>query len=88
MQEEIFGPLFPILPYSDLTEPLAFINANPKPLALYIYARDQKVIDRILAQTASGGACVNMSILHFAHSNPPYTARVKRLVGLILRYFT
>lgn len=72
MQEEIFGPLLPILPYTDLGEVLTQINANPKPLALYVYAKDQPVIDRILAQTSSGGACVNISVLHFAHNNLPF----------------
>ena len=129
MQEEIFGPLLPIIPYTDLGKTIAYINDNPKPLALYIYSKSQPQIDRILAETSSGGACVNMSMLHFSHNNlpfggvnnsgvgsshgvfgfrafsheravlrdkmsvipmlfPPYTAKVRTLINLTMKYFT
>jgi len=72
MHEEIFGPVLPILPFRDLGSTIAFINAREKPLALYVYARDQAVIDEVLRETSSGGACVNMSVLQFSHSNLPF----------------
>ncbi|MDE8346958.1 MAG: aldehyde dehydrogenase family protein, partial [Acidocella sp.] len=72
MQEEIFGPLLPIVSYRDLGKAIGYINDNPKPLALYVYAGDQKQIDRVLQETSSGGACVNMSMLHFSHNNLPF----------------
>src|SRR4029079_9086269 len=63
MQEEIFGPLFPVLAYSDVDRVIAQINAGPKPLALYVYGRDRAQVDHVLRNTSSGGACVNHCIL-------------------------
>ena len=72
MQEEIFGPVLPILTYRDLAEPVAAINARPKPLALYIYAKDRARIERILQETSAGGSCINASTLQFVHENLPF----------------
>lgn len=72
MQEEIFGPVLPVLPYRDLAEPIAAINRRPKPLALYIFAKDQDRIRRILQETSAGGSCVNATMLQFAHENLPF----------------
>ena len=72
MEEEIFGPLLPILGYSHLDKVIADINARPKPLALYIWSRNQKEIDLVLARTSSGGACVNHCVMHFAHGELPF----------------
>jgi coniferyl-aldehyde dehydrogenase len=59
MQEEIFGPILPIVPYDDLDEALARINAGERPLGLYVFGEDQSLIDRVLAETTSGGVAVN-----------------------------
>ncbi len=59
MQEEIFGPLLPVVPYDDLDEAVASINAGERPLALYLFGDDEALTDRLLAQTHSGGASVN-----------------------------
>ena len=72
MQEEIFGPVLPVLAYLDLAGPLAAINARPKPLALYIYAKDQARANRVLQETSAGGSCINASNLQFAHDNLPF----------------
>ena len=72
LQEEIFGPLLPVLPYSDLQEVIARINAGPKPLALYVWSHDQKHIDSLIANTSSGGMCVNHCMVHVAHANLPF----------------
>jgi aldehyde dehydrogenase (NAD+) len=72
MQEEIFGPVLPVLAYNDLAEPIAAINARPKPLALYVYAKDRAPADRVLRETSAGGTCVNASLLQFGHDNLPY----------------
>ncbi len=72
LQEEIFGPLLPIIGYTDIKQVIASINAQPKPLALYIYSRDNSSIKQVLEQTTSGGACVNHCLLHFAHGNLPF----------------
>ncbi len=72
MQEEIFGPVLPILSYRELDEPLAAINARPKPLALYVFAKDRERVRRVLQETSAGGSCVNAAIMHFAHDNLPF----------------
>lgn len=129
LREEIFGPVLPVLSYRDLAEPIAAINARPKPLALYVYAKDRAMIDRVLRETSAGGTCVNASMLQFSHDNlpfggiglsgignyhgfygfrafsheravledkfsvvpwlyPPYTPRVKKMIGWALRWLT
>ncbi len=72
MQEEIFGPLLPIIEFTDPDEVIAQINSNPKPLALYVYSSDEKRINQILAQTSSGGACVNQCMMHNVQGNLPF----------------
>ena len=72
MQEEIFGPLLPVLTFSALDSVLDHINSQPKPLALYFYSRDREAIDRVLTETSAGGTCINQSVIHFAHPNLPF----------------
>ncbi len=72
MEEEIFGPVLPILGFSRLEEVIAEINARPKPLALYVYSRDREEVAQVLQRTSSGGACVNMCVMHFAHGGLPF----------------
>ncbi len=72
LQEEIFGPLLPILEYSDVQDVVAHVNAHPKPLALYVYSSDDKRIGRLIAQTSSGGVCVNQCMMHYAQGNLPF----------------
>ena len=72
MQEEIFGPLLPIIPYDDIDEVIARINDAPKPLALYIWARDAGLSDRIIERTSAGGTCINHVAAQFLHHNLPF----------------
>jgi aldehyde dehydrogenase (NAD+) len=72
MDEEIFGPLLPIIGFSNLDEVIARVNAGPKPLALYIYSQTNANIDKVLTQTVSGGACVNHALMQFLHGNLPF----------------
>ena len=72
LEEEIFGPVLPILSFTDLDRVIASINAAPKPLALYIYSQNNEHVQRVLQQTASGGACVNHSLVHFLHGRLPF----------------
>jgi aldehyde dehydrogenase (NAD+) len=72
MHEEIFGPLMPLLTYTDVDEVIADINGRPKPLALYVYAKDNRVIDRVIDNTSSGGACINTAIMQYMHGNLPF----------------
>lgn len=71
-QEEIFGPLLPLISYDDPATPIAEINAGPKPLALYLFTRDRALIERVRCETSSGGMGVNLSVVQFAHPNLPF----------------
>jgi coniferyl-aldehyde dehydrogenase len=66
MQEEVFGPILPVIPYDDLAAALAEINAGERPLALYVYSKDAEIAERVLQQTTSGGACINICALQGA----------------------
>ena len=68
MQEEIFGPLLPILPYDDLDEVITFIQAQERPLALYLFTSRKAVEQRILHTLSFGGGCINDTIIHLATS--------------------
>lgn len=72
MQEEIFGPILPVLPYRTLEDALAFVNARPKPLALYYFDGDRRRVDRVLAGTLSGGVTVNDCVYHLGQHNLPF----------------
>ena len=72
LEEEIFGPLLPVMGYSNLDEVIASINAGQKPLALYIYSRNNANINKVLTNTVSGGACVNHALMQFLHGNLPF----------------
>lgn len=66
MQEEIFGPLLPVLPYQTLNEAVAFVEAREKPLALYLFTTNKETEKRVLNRLAFGGACVNDTISHIS----------------------
>ena len=72
MDEEIFGPLLPVISYSNLDEVITRINEGHKPLALYIYSRNNANIDKVLRKTVSGGVCVNHALIQFLHGNLPF----------------
>ena len=72
MQEEIFGPILPVLPYESLSQAIAYINARPRPLALYWFGTDNAARDTVLLQTVSGGVTVNDTLMHIAHENLPF----------------
>ena len=71
MQEEIFGPLLPIMGYKDAAEPIAYINRHDRPLALYWFGKDDAARDEVLARTVSGGVTVNDCLFHFTQINQP-----------------
>jgi coniferyl-aldehyde dehydrogenase len=71
MQEEIFGPLLPVIGYREAAEPIAHINAHDRPLALYWFGKDNAARDEVLARTVSGGVTVNDCLFHFAQINQP-----------------
>ncbi|TWB06530.1 coniferyl aldehyde dehydrogenase [Bradyrhizobium stylosanthis] len=71
MQEEIFGPVLPVLGYRDANEAIAFVNRRDRPLALYWFGKDRTARDAVLARTISGGVTVNDCLFHFAQINQP-----------------
>ncbi|MBX3520863.1 MAG: aldehyde dehydrogenase family protein [Xanthobacteraceae bacterium] len=71
-REEIFGPILPVIAFDDIEHVIAQINARPKPLSLYIFDRNNAFADRVLASTTSGGAGVNLTMLHFTHPDLPF----------------
>ncbi len=72
MQEEIFGPILPVITYGDLNEALALISSKAKPLALYLMSDDVKLQDYIKRSMYSGGMCINDSIFHIAADDAPF----------------
>ena len=72
MQEEIFGPVLPVVAYRNLDDAIARINAGDRPLALYVFSDRKAVVDRVLSSTTSGSAVVNDTILQFAQDDMPF----------------
>lgn len=72
MQEEIFGPLLPLLPYGDIEGAIAFINRRPRPLGLYYFGHDAGEERRLLDGTVSGGVTINDTLWHVAHETLPF----------------
>ena len=72
MQEEIFGPILPILDYSNLEDAIAFINQRPKPLALYLFSNNRSKQERVLEATSSGGVCINDTIFQVGVIDLPF----------------
>jgi coniferyl-aldehyde dehydrogenase len=72
MQEEIFGPVLPIVPYDTVDEAIAYVNARPRPLALYYFDVDARRADDVLARTISGTAAINDVVVQLAQDNLPF----------------
>ncbi len=72
MQEEIFGPILPVIGYRELADAIAFVNARPRPLALYPFTRDPAQLDAVLARTVSGGVSINSALLHCIQDDLPF----------------
>lgn len=72
MQEEIFGPLMPLLSYRNFDEVFTHIANGPRPLALYVFAKSRRTQELILAKTNSGGVCVNDTLLHLGNHHLPF----------------
>lgn len=72
MEEEIFGPLFPIIEFKEVTDIIKYINSNPKPLALYLFTNNKKIQKMILRDVPFGGGCINDTIMHIASHYMPF----------------
>ncbi len=72
MQEEIFGPILPIIPYDDLNECISYITSHPRPLALYLFTERRDREKQILERCSFGGGCINDTIIHLANPELPF----------------
>ncbi|KAF7724787.1 aldehyde dehydrogenase 3, member A2 [Apophysomyces ossiformis] len=66
MGEEIFGPILPVIGYNELEEAIGMVNQNPPPLVLYVFSRKQRLADKVVNHTQSGGVCINDCLMHQA----------------------
>ena len=69
MQQEIFGPVLPVLPYEKLDDCIDFIRSRPKPLALYIFSENKMNQEKVLTSCSFGGGCINDTVIHLASSH-------------------
>jgi len=72
MQEEVFGPVLPVVAYDDVAQACRFIGARPHPLALYLFSHDKMTTERVLASTQSGGVAINDTLLHCVQEELPF----------------
>jgi coniferyl-aldehyde dehydrogenase len=72
MQQEIFGPILPIIAYREMDDAIAYVNARSRPLALYLFSDDRGTVERVLARTTSGNVSVNDTLLHYAQDDLPF----------------
>jgi coniferyl-aldehyde dehydrogenase len=72
MQQEIFGPILPIISYKELGDAIAYVNAHARPLALYIFSGHRSTIAQVLARTTSGNVTVNDTLLHYVQDDLPF----------------
>jgi aldehyde dehydrogenase (NAD+) len=81
MQEEIFGPLLPVVRYQTLEEALSIINARPAPLSLYVFSERADTVDAVLDRTTAGSTCINEGFLHFVNPNLPFGGKGESGIG-------
>ncbi len=72
MQEEIFGPILPIVPFKSVEQVTYLVNGKPKPLALYIFSNRKIFQKKILSETSAGSVGINECVLQFTHPNLPF----------------
>jgi len=72
MQEEIFGPVLPVITIDSMDEAISIVNERPKPLSLYLFTRSRKTKLKVLTETSSGGGCVNDTLMHAANGHFPF----------------
>jgi len=72
MQEEIFGPILPLMTYDSIEEAIAYVNSKEKPLALYIYSKNKKRIKQIIENTRAGTTCINNNVVQYSNHHLPF----------------
>ena len=97
MQEEIFGPILPILTMDTLEEMIAFVRSDEKPLALYLFTESKPAQREVLRRLSFGGGCINDTVVHLATTHMgfggvdppfryhPYTEKKERLIRFFLK---
>ncbi len=72
LQEEIFGPILPIKTYKTIDEAVNYINSKEKPLALYIYSKNKRVVKQVIDNTRAGSTCINNNVVQYSNHNLPF----------------
>jgi aldehyde dehydrogenase (NAD+) len=72
MEEEIFGPVLPMVSYDKPEEVIAIINGKPKPLGMYVFSNNKRFREKVITQTSAGAVCVNDCVLQFTHPHLPF----------------
>jgi len=72
MQEEVFGPVLPVIPLKNMDDGIRFVKERERPLALYVFSQDKRFQERVLHECESGGACVNTAFEHLANKEAPF----------------
>lgn len=72
MKEEIFGPILPVMSYGAIDEAIGYVNAHPRPLALYLFEKNRATIDKVMHNTVAGGVSINDTLLHIAQDDLPF----------------
>jgi aldehyde dehydrogenase (NAD+) len=72
MEDEVFGPVLPVMTFDDIGEVIRFVNSRFRPLALYYFGRNESVQARIVREVSFGGGCINDTVLHFSNPNLPF----------------
>jgi aldehyde dehydrogenase (NAD+) len=87
LEEEIFGPVLPVLTFKNKEEVIRYVNEKPKPLALYIFSQKKAFREYILTNTSAGGVCINECVLQFTHPNLPFGGVNNSGIGKSHGYF-
>ncbi len=72
MQEEIFGPILPMLVYDDLAEVISLLNSRPKPLALYVFSNQSQICQKVIKEVSFGAGCINDTVIQFSNAHLPF----------------
>jgi aldehyde dehydrogenase (NAD+) len=72
MQDEIFGPILPVIAFTKLEDAIKMVKERPKPLSCYIYSKNRKTIDKLLNEISFGGGAINDSLMHLSNNNLPF----------------
>ncbi|WP_418510639.1 aldehyde dehydrogenase family protein [Corallibacter sp.] len=87
LQEEIFGPILPIKIYDNIDEVITYINTKEKPLALYIYSKHKRTIDKVISNTRAGTSCINNNVVQYSNHNLPFGGSNNSGIGKSHGYF-